>query len=103
MLGSFPLCLRILLQEKKVGTSNMLPNIMQTKSNDNSLKDPDDQVWLLMQVSFMIEIVRFFYIKSECDTSSKAMLELRRLILRGSLEIHVGDYMMLMGLLLRIS
>ena len=31
------------------------------------------------------------------------MLELRRLILRGSLEIHVGDCMMLMCLLLRIS
>ena len=56
-----------------------------------------------MQVSLMIEIMRFFCIKRECDTSSKAMLELRRLILRGSLEIHVGDYMMLMGLLLRIS
>ena len=81
----------------------MLPNIVQTKSNDNSSKDPNDQVWLLMQVSLMIEIMRFFCIKRECDTSSKAMLELRRLILRGSLEVHVGDCMMLMGLLLRIS
>ena len=81
----------------------MLPNIVQTKSNDNSSKDPNDQVWLLMQVSLMIEIMRFFCIKRECDTSSKAMLELRRLILRGSLEIHVGDCMMLMGLLLHIS
>ena len=62
-----------------------------------------DKVWLLMQVSLMIEIMRFFYIKREYDTSSKAMLELRRLILRGSLEIHVGDCMMLMGLLLYIS
>ena len=56
-----------------------------------------------MQVSLMIEIMRSFYIKREYDTSPKAMLELRRLILRGSLEIHVGDYMMLMGLLLCIS
>ena len=36
--------------------------------------------------SLMIEIMRFFYIKREYDTSSKAMQELRRLILRGSLE-----------------
>ena len=32
------------LQEKKVGTSNMLPNIVQTKSNDSSSKDLDGQV-----------------------------------------------------------
>ena len=56
-----------------------------------------------MQVSLMIEIMRFFYIKREYDTSSKAMLELKRLILRESIKIHVGDCMMLMGLLLRIS
>ena len=62
-----------------------------------------DKVWLLMQVSLMTEIMRSFYMKREYDTSSKAMLELRRLILRGSLEIHVGDCMMLMGLLLYIS
>ena len=53
--------------------------------------------------SLMIEIMRFFYIQTEYYPSSKATQELRRLILRGSLEIHVGDYMMLMGLLLRIS
>ena len=44
--------------------------------------------------SLMIEIMTFFYIKREYDTSLKATQELRRLILRGSLEIHVGDYMM---------
>ena len=32
-----------------------------------------DKVWLLMQVSLMIEIMRFFYIKREYDTSSKAI------------------------------
>ena len=53
--------------------------------------------------SLMIKIMRVFYIKREYDTSSKITQELRRLILRGSLEIHVGDCMMLMGLLLRIS
>ena len=53
-----------------------------------------DRMRLLKQTSLMIEIMRFFYIKREYDTSSKAMLELRRLILRGSLEIHVGDCMM---------
>ena len=52
-----------------------------------------DKVWLLMQVSLMIEIMRFFYIKREYDTSSKATQELRRLILRGNLEIHVCDCM----------
>jgi hypothetical protein len=62
-----------------------------------------DKGSLLMQASLMIEVMKFFYIKREYDTSLKAMLELRRLILRGSLEIHVVDYMTLMGLLLCIS
>ena len=62
-----------------------------------------DKVRLLKKTSLMIKIMRFFYIKMEYDTSLKAMQELRRLILRGSLEIHVGDCMMFMGLLLRIS
>jgi hypothetical protein len=62
-----------------------------------------DKGSLLMQASLMIEVMKSFYIKREYDTSLKAMLELRRLILRGSLEIHVVDYMTLMGLLLCIS
>ena len=62
-----------------------------------------DKVRLLKLTSLMIKIMRCFYIKREYDTSPKAMLELRRLILRGSLEIYVGDCMILMGLLLRIS
>ena len=47
----------------------------------------------------MIEIMRFFYIEREYDTSSKAIHELRRFILRGSVEIHVGDCRILMNLL----
>ena len=62
-----------------------------------------DKVRLLKKTSLMIKIMRFFYIKRENDTSSKAIQELRRLILRGSLKIHVGDCMMFMDLLLRIS
>ena len=53
-----------------------------------------DKLRLLKKIYLMIKIMRFFYIKREYDASSKAMLELRRLILRGSLEIHVGDCMM---------
>ena len=53
-----------------------------------------DKVRFLKQTSLMIEIMRFFFIKREYDTSSKATQELRRLILRGTLEIHVGDCMM---------
>ena len=62
-----------------------------------------DKVRLLKQISLMIEIMRFFYIKREYATFLKAMQELRRLILRGGLEIHVCDYMILMGLLLCTS
>ena len=61
-----------------------------------------NEVKLFKQTSLMIEIMRSFYIKREYDTTSKATQEPRRLILRGSLEIHVGDYMMLMGPLLLI-
>ena len=50
-----------------------------------------DKVRLLKQTSLMIEIMRFFYIEREYDTYSKATQELKRLILRGSPEIHVGD------------
>ena len=52
-----------------------------------------DKVRLLKKTSLMIKIMRFFYIKREYDTSSKTAQELRRLILKGSLEIHVGDCM----------
>ena len=62
-----------------------------------------DKERLLKKTFLMIKIMRSFYIKREYDTSSKAMLELRRLILRGSLEIDVGDCMMLISLLLYIS
>ena len=47
-----------------------------------------DKVWLLMQVSLMIEVMRFFYIEREYDTYSKDLI---RLTLKGSPEIHVGD------------
>ena len=40
---SFPLCLRMFLQGKKVGTLHMLPDIVQTQSNNSSSKNPDDQ------------------------------------------------------------
>ena len=53
-----------------------------------------DKLRLLKKTYLMIKIMRFFYIKREYDSSSKAMLELRRSILRGSLEIHVGNYLM---------
>ena len=62
-----------------------------------------DRMRLLKQTSLMIEIMRFFYIKREYETSSKAIEELRRLILRGSLEIHVCGCMILMDLLLSAS
>ena len=62
-----------------------------------------DKVRLLKKTSLMIKIMRFFYIKREYDTSLKATLEPRRLILRGSLEIHVYDFVILMGLLLCTS
>lgn len=59
-----------------------------------------DKMRLLKKTSLMIKIMRFFYIKREYDASSKATQELRRLILKGSLEIHVCDCIVLMGLLL---
>ena len=48
--------------------------------------------------SLIIDIMWFFYIKREYDTSSKAIQNLRRFIFRRSLEIHGCDFMMLMGL-----
>ena len=43
-----------------------------------------DKLRLLKQTSLIVEIMRFFYIKREYDTYSKATQELKRLILRGS-------------------
>ena len=50
-----------------------------------------DKMRLLEKISLMIKITRSSYIKRENETYSKETQELRRLILRGSLEIHVCD------------
>ena len=74
--------MRIFLQEKKVGTSicyQILYILNLVIVVPKTLMIKMDKVWLLMQVSLMIEIMRFFYLKRSMTLILKATQELRYL------------------------